>query len=199
MMFNFMNKKEAAPAKGAKGGKKVAAKQVVNDFAYGLVGSDVEAPNFDPLQLSAGRSEETVNWYRSAELKHGRICMLAALGLSVAPVFHFNDPVFDTTLGFGAVTKLVAERPEAIYQIVTAIAAIEVVTLFKNGQGEAGDLGFDPLDLQEKLGFNDDESLFNEMKLRELKNGRMAMIGTSALLLQEVVTGYGPYEQLLKH
>jgi hypothetical protein len=64
-----MNKKEAAPAKGAKGGKKVAAKQVVNDFAYGLVGSDVEAPNFDPLQLSAGRSEETVNWYRSAELK----------------------------------------------------------------------------------------------------------------------------------
>jgi hypothetical protein len=27
--------------------------------------------------------------------------MLAALGLSVAPVFHFNDPVFDTTLGFG--------------------------------------------------------------------------------------------------
>jgi hypothetical protein len=99
----------------------------------------------------------------------------------------------------GAVTKLVAERPEAIYQIVTAIAAIEVVTLFKNGQGAAGDLGFDPLDLQTKLGFNDDEAKFDEMKLRELKNGRMAMIGTSALLLQEVVTGYGPYEQLLKH
>ena len=45
----------------------------------------------------------------------------------------------------GAVTKLIAERPEAIYQIITAIAAIEVVTLFKNGQGAAGDLGFDPV------------------------------------------------------
>jgi hypothetical protein len=67
-MFNFMKKKEAAPP--AKGGKKVVvSKKVVPDFAYGLVGSDVEAPNFDPLQLSAGRSEETVNWYRSAELK----------------------------------------------------------------------------------------------------------------------------------
>ena len=33
--------------------------------------------------------------------QHGRVCMLAALGLSVAPAFHFNDPVFDTTLGYG--------------------------------------------------------------------------------------------------
>jgi hypothetical protein len=65
MMFNFMNKKQPAPS------KKVAAKKVVkvNEFAYGLVGSDIEVPNFDPLQLSAGRSEETVNWYRAAELK----------------------------------------------------------------------------------------------------------------------------------
>lgn len=62
-----MKKKEEAPAKGGK--KVVVSKKVVPDFAYGLVGSDVEAPNFDPLQLSAGRSEETVNWYRSAELK----------------------------------------------------------------------------------------------------------------------------------
>lgn len=99
----------------------------------------------------------------------------------------------------GAVTKLMAERPEAVWQILTAIAAIETVTLFKNGQGAAGDLGFDPLDLQTKLGFKSDQSLFDEMKLRELKNGRLAMIGTSALLIQEVVTGYGPYEQLLKH
>ena len=65
MMFNFMKKKEPAPS------KKTAAKKVVkvNEFAYGLVGSDIESPNFDPLQLSAGRSEETVNWYRAAELK----------------------------------------------------------------------------------------------------------------------------------
>ena len=34
--------------------------------------------------------------------------MLAALGLSVAPAFHFNDPVFDTTLGYGKKWKDVA-------------------------------------------------------------------------------------------
>lgn len=90
MLFNF-NKKAApvseAPKKGAvpvKGGKAAppapAAKgkitkaapapvPVASSFAAGLVGSDVEAPEFDPLQLSAGRSEETLAWYRAAELK----------------------------------------------------------------------------------------------------------------------------------
>ena len=61
--------------------------------------------------------------------------MLAALGLSVQPAFHLPDPVFDTTLGYGAVTKLFAERPEAIWQILLALAAIETSSLFKNGQG----------------------------------------------------------------
>ncbi|CAK9251143.1 unnamed protein product [Sphagnum jensenii] len=125
--------------------------------------------------------------------------MLAALGLSVQPVLHLPDPVFDSTSGYGVVTKLYQERPEAIWQILLALAAIETVSLFKNGQGVAGDLGFDPLDLQTKLKFKEDPAKAAEIQLQEIKNGRLAMIGTSALLLQEVVTGYGPYEQLLKH
>lgn len=36
--------------------------------------------------------------------------MLAALGLSVAPAFHFNDPVFDTTLGYGEIDFLTMTR-----------------------------------------------------------------------------------------
>jgi light-harvesting complex I chlorophyll a/b binding protein 4 len=196
MIFNFGGKKAApAPTKVAP----VAPTPVVPQFAGGLVGSDVEAPEFDPFQLSAGRSEETINWYRSAELKHARICMLAALGLSVQPAFHLPDQVFDSTLGYGVVSKLYNERPEAIWQILLAIAAVEVLTLFRNGQGVAGDLGFDPLNLQTKLGLKNDEGKFKEMQLKELKNGRLAMIGTSALLLQEYVTGYGPYEQLMQH
>jgi hypothetical protein len=125
--------------------------------------------------------------------------MLAALGLSVQPVIHLPDAVFDSTLGYGAVTKLFAERPEAVWQILIALSAIEVSSLFKNGQGVAGDLQWDPLNLQNKLGLAGDAEKFEEMQLRELKNGRLAMLGTSALLIQEYVTGYGPYEQLLPH
>jgi len=192
MAFNFGRKqaakKEVAPP---------ASVPTSSGFAYGLVGSDVEAPEFDPFGLSVGVTEETMLWYRAAELKHARVCMLASLGLSVAPVFHLPDPVFDSNLGYGVVTKLYAERPEAIWQILLAIAAVETVSLFKNGQGVAGDLEWDPLDLQNKLGLEGEK--LEEMQLRELKNGRLAMLGTSALLLQEQVTGYGPYEQLLPH
>lgn len=193
--FNFGKKKQAAKPVAPAAPQRVAP----SGFSYGIVGSDIEAGEFDPLSLSAGKSEETIAWYRAAELKHGRICMLAALGLSVQPVFHLPDPVFESTLGYGAVTKLYTERPEAVWQILFALAAVETFSLFKNGQGSAGDLGFDPLNLQTKLGLKADASKFREMQLRELKNGRLAMLGASALLLQEAVTGYGPYEQLLKH
>jgi len=47
------------------------------DFAGGLIGSDVETPKFDPWGLSADTDEATLGWYRAAELKHGRVCMLA--------------------------------------------------------------------------------------------------------------------------
>jgi hypothetical protein len=61
MLFNFGGKKATPPP------APVAPKPV--GFAYDLVGSDVEFPKFDPWQLSVDKSEETINWYRAAELK----------------------------------------------------------------------------------------------------------------------------------
>jgi len=189
-LFNKKAKKsKAAPAAPAPA-------PVSKFFAGGLVGSDVEVPDWDPFKLSEGRSSETLAWYRAAELKHARICMLACLGLWTQPGLHLPDEVFSSTGGIGALQKLGAERPEAIFQIVAAIAAVETFTLFKDGQGEAGDLGWDPLELQKYFKM-DDPSNRESMQLKELKNGRLAMIGASAMLVQEGITGYGPYEQLL--
>ena len=39
------------------------------EFANGLPGSIAPFPEFDPFQLSAGASEDTLAWYRAAELK----------------------------------------------------------------------------------------------------------------------------------
>ena len=103
-------------------------------------------------------------------LKHGRIGMLASLGLLLQPIFHLPDPVFQSRLGYGAVTELYEKRPEAIWQILLAIAAIETFSLFKDGQGVAGDLGFDPLGYKAK--FSDK---FESIQLRELKNGRFVI------------------------
>jgi hypothetical protein len=45
---------------------------------------------FDPLGLASkiGESEEKVNFYREAELKHGRLGTLAAMGIVVSENFH---------------------------------------------------------------------------------------------------------------
>ena len=49
-------------------------------FAGGLPGADgPESKNFDPLKFSE-KSPEWVPFFREAELKHGRIAMLATLG-----------------------------------------------------------------------------------------------------------------------
>jgi hypothetical protein len=118
--------------------------------------------------------------------------MLAFLGLAVQPIFHWADDCFQSVLGYGAAQKLYSERPEAVWQILAALAAIETFSLFKDGQGVAGDLGFDPLNFKAKYGL-DDPVEFEKMQLRELKNGRLAMLGTSAVLLQEVVSGKDLY------
>lgn len=120
--------------------------------------------------------------------------MLAFAGLLVQPNFHWADPVFDSQLGYGALAKLYVERPEAVWQILTALAAIEVSTLFyKSDVG--GDLNWDPLNYKAKYGLEDPEKL-KDMQTKELKNGRLAMVGTFCLLLQEYQTGAGPYGQL---
>ena len=189
--------KKAAPAPAKSAVKKVSAPAKVftpsGNFAYGLVGSDTEAGEFDPLGFSSQVDETTVQWYRAAELKHGRVCMVAALGLFFAPTnakFHWvPDSIFEEQGGIAALNKIGAERPEAILQILTAIAAVEVVSLLRGGVS-TGDLGWDPLNF--KARYVDQDA----MQLRELKNGRLAMLGTTAMLLQESISGKGVWEQL---
>ena len=115
--------------------------------------------------------------------------MLASLGLFIQPIFHLPDEVFSSKAGYGALSQLYNERPEAIWQIVVALGLIETSSLFTNGQGEAGDLGFDPLNFKAKYA---DQA--EAMQLRELKNGRLAMLGASGLLLQEAAAGHAPFD-----
>jgi hypothetical protein len=36
---------------------------------------------WDPLNLAAGKDDKTLAYYRAAELKHGRVAMVASLGV----------------------------------------------------------------------------------------------------------------------
>ena len=67
----------------------------VQGAAMDLVGSDIEFPSFDPLGFTKTAAPNQVDYYRAAELKHGRIAMLAALGEITQYFYHLPDPVFN--------------------------------------------------------------------------------------------------------
>lgn len=52
-----------------------------------------------------------------------------------------------------------------------------------------GDLGFDPLNLRPS-----DSEAWEKVQLRELKNGRLAMLASAGMLYTEFLTGNGVLE-----
>ena len=161
--------------------------------AEGGVGSDIEYPEFDPFGLTKNVTPETYFWYRSAELKHGRVAMLASLGIIFSYYFQFPDPVFNQSdKPFEAVVQVFTERPLAAVQILLAIFAVEAYGQFNQVKPDAvpGDLGFDPLGLKPS-----DPETWEKVQLRELKNGRLAMLAIAGQLFTEYSTGgIGPLE-----
>ena len=57
--------------------------------------------------------------------------------------------------------------------------------------GRPGDVGWDPANLRPK-----DEEKLDELQLKELKNGRLAMLGAAGMLYQNALTGQGVWEQI---
>ena len=55
-----------------------------------MPGSTAPLPRFDPLGLAQIGDDMTFNWFQAAELKHGRVAMLASTGFLVqAAGIHF--------------------------------------------------------------------------------------------------------------
>jgi len=168
----------------------------LGDVAKGTVGSDIEYPEFDPWGLTQGISEEKYAWYKAAELKHGRVAMLAALGQLTQYFVRLGDPVFsEGNKPLKAVEQVISERPLAAVQIIGFIFACEALGQFQQVQPgrEPGDLGFDPLSLKP-----DDPETWEKVQTRELKNGRLAMLAIAGMLYTEVLTGNGVLEAWAK-
>mmetsp|Transcript_16920 Transcript_16920/g.27419 ORF Transcript_16920/g.27419 Transcript_16920/m.27419 type:complete len:250 (+) Transcript_16920:59-808(+) len=152
---------------------------------------------FDPVGFSSDISEGRQRFYREVELKHGRLAMLAALGILVAEQFH---PLFGGEIDVPAVeafreTLQLEARSKFIYiAVLFSIFIPEVFSVFTfnspaggepwsiREDHEPGNLGFDPLGLKPK-----DTSEFKEMQTKELNNGRLAMLGAAGMIAQELV------------
>jgi hypothetical protein len=149
---------------------------------------------FDPFNF-AGVDAEKLYTRREAEVKHGRIAMLAALGWPLSelldkPIAHvFNLPA---VLGHGdKVPSLLNGGLETISPVywatVLALAGgLEAWSMSKEASPLAGDYGFDPFGFYPK-----DDAGQARMQLAEIKNGRLAMMAITGFAYQELFTNNG--------
>merc|ERR1719329_194779 len=93
-------------------GSRTAMKMSIDNY----IGTATEVGFFDPLNLSE-KDDETLRWYRAAELKHGRVCMLATLGIVVQGLgASLPNPIFQEPNAFKALGVIYEASPIALAQ-----------------------------------------------------------------------------------
>ena len=148
---------------------------------------------FDPFRFS---DFAPMDFLREAELKHGRICMLAWTGFIAVDI---GARIYPLPAAYEGLTSVTAHDALVEYgamgqlflwiSVAEAISTVAVIQMLYEESGrEPGDFGLDP------IGFlkGKSEAEVNEMKLRELKNGRLAMLAFSGVVTQAVLT-QGPF------
>jgi len=135
---------------------------------------------FDPMNLSDIQTD--LNYAREAELKHGRISMLAIVGMIVQESgIHWPGEQFTNTDPFGAVASV---GFAGNFQVFLAIAGIEFANLNRTyGDGEPGDLGWDFKGLLKNM--SDEEVM--ERKTSEIVHCRLAMIAITGATVQTLL------------
>jgi len=162
---------------------------------------------WDPLGLAEIGSDETLAWYRHAEVKHGRVAMAAFVGWwAVGAGLHFPGQLaygldfssipskgldaWDAVPGWGKAQLLIfaglAEFTDEFYHSTKGTHYMMGGTPGKNMVPGL----YDPLGLSK----GKSEAVLAKGRDREIKNGRLAMIGIAGLYCAATIEGSVPLQ-----
>jgi len=155
---------------------------------------------FDPLGLSKDVDAGRLAFYREAEIKHGRVAMLAAVGFLFQEHYTFTGIDSPSYVSFeqpglagGVWLALAVMLGNVEGKSVEAFMKLDGGMLAEQNESKtwrmkedhaSGDLGFDPLGLKPTNAKD-----LKEMQSKEINNGRLAMIGIAGMVAQELVNG----------
>ncbi len=147
---------------------------------------------FDPLNLC---NEDNFASYREAELKHGRIAMLAILGNTLPDIFHskiippcnvYLSPSHNLhfcDVPYSGWKALLTIPVMGWVQIVALIGFLETQVFIQRDEKDLpGDYGLG------YFGLRDKRRHWRSLK-SELENGRLAMVGFTIQIIYELVSG----------
>jgi len=175
-----------------------AAAPAVSEWADPVAGHgsalSIDNVPFDPLGLA---SKENLVAYREAEIKHGRVAMLAALGWPAAEelepffskLFGLEDELIETAGRAPSLLNGGLEEAQIPFFLAGAFSIAGYLdykgtAIQKERKLEPGNVGFDPLSL-----FPEDAATQEKYRLAELKHGRIAMVAITLYALEEAVSG----------
>lgn len=178
--------------------------------------------SFDVAGLS--KDPESFKKFFNLEILHSRWAMLASLGVIIPEILDqlgvvdFVEPVWwkvgyaklkGDTLDYLGIPGLHIAGSQGIiviaicqvllmvgpeYARYCGIEALEPLGIYLPGDiNYPGGLLFDP------LGLSNDPIAFEDLKVKEIKNGRLAMVAWLGFYLQAVLTGKGPVENLIEY
>mmetsp|Transcript_26149 Transcript_26149/g.39575 ORF Transcript_26149/g.39575 Transcript_26149/m.39575 type:complete len:232 (+) Transcript_26149:140-835(+) len=161
-----------------------------------LDGSLAGDVGFDPFGFAGDNKESLLNM-REAEIKHGRLAMLAVVGWPIAELF---DRQLADDFGMPSLLTKSGESPSLLnggldkvdltfwVALVSLSGIIEIENMKMKDEKaknyQPGDCNFDPLGL-----FPEDRIGKLEMQTKEIKHGRIAMMAILGFVAQEALFG----------